>query len=77
MSLKKQLRKLIEERPLKKDRFEATLFYHCHNILIPGTVHPEILKILNKVSAMFLIIRDSGRAIKKNCLMDGHSRVKK
>ena len=60
-----------EEGPLKKDRFDASLFCHYHNSRIPGKVYPETLKILNYLSDMIFIIRDSGRAIKKNCHMDG------
>jgi len=66
-----------EEGPLKNDRFDVPSFCHCHNSWIPGTVYPETLKILNYLSAMIFIIRDSGQAIKKNCLMDGCSRAKK
>jgi hypothetical protein len=44
----KKLRKLIEEEgPLKKDRFDASLFCHYQNSRIPRTAYPETLNILN------------------------------
>ena len=74
----KKLQKLIEEEgPLKNDRFDAPLFCHFHNSRIPRTVYPETLKILNYLSAITFIIRDSGRAIKKNCDINGCSTAKK